>query len=47
VAAHTIGKLKRVPSETMRRFEAGPEGLEHLAFGAPNVGSGDAEIVQD
>ena len=28
----------RVPSETMRNFEAGPEGAELLAFGAPNTG---------
>ena len=38
----------RVPSERMRAFEAGPEGAEILAFGAPNVGSspaGDAEMT--
>jgi mannose-6-phosphate isomerase-like protein (cupin superfamily) len=28
----------RVPSEQMRAFEAGDEGLELLAFGAPRVG---------
>jgi quercetin dioxygenase-like cupin family protein len=29
----------RVPSDTMRALEAGPEGVELLAFGAPNTGS--------
>jgi mannose-6-phosphate isomerase-like protein (cupin superfamily) len=29
----------RVPSEVMRAFEAGPEGVELLAFGAPNTGA--------
>jgi mannose-6-phosphate isomerase-like protein (cupin superfamily) len=33
----------RVPKETTRNFEAGPEGLELLAFGAPNTGPQDAE----
>jgi mannose-6-phosphate isomerase-like protein (cupin superfamily) len=38
----------RVPAEIMRCFEAGPEGAEILAFGAPNTGSspaGDAEMT--
>jgi uncharacterized cupin superfamily protein len=29
----------RIPPEVMRGFEAGPEGAELLAFGAPKVGS--------
>lgn len=33
----------RVPKETTRNFEAGPDGLELLAFGAPNTGPQDAE----
>jgi mannose-6-phosphate isomerase-like protein (cupin superfamily) len=37
----------RVPPETMRALEAGLEGLELLAFGAPRTGPGDAEMVQD
>jgi mannose-6-phosphate isomerase-like protein (cupin superfamily) len=37
----------RVPKETMRGFEAGPEGVEILAVGAPNTGPGDAEVEQD
>jgi mannose-6-phosphate isomerase-like protein (cupin superfamily) len=37
----------RVPRDTTRAFEAGPEGLELLAIGAPNTGAGDAEIEQD
>jgi len=35
----------RIPAETMRCVEAGPEGLELLAYGAPSTGPGDAEIV--
>jgi mannose-6-phosphate isomerase-like protein (cupin superfamily) len=33
----------RVPSQTMRNFEAGPDGLELLAFGAPSNGNKDVE----
>lgn len=36
----------RVPHKTMRSFEAGPEGAEFIAIGAPNTGPGDAETVQ-
>ncbi|HXG76100.1 MAG TPA: cupin domain-containing protein [Gaiellaceae bacterium] len=36
----------RIPPGTMRCLEAGPEGLQWLAFGAPATGPGDAEIVQ-
>jgi mannose-6-phosphate isomerase-like protein (cupin superfamily) len=37
----------RVASETMRCFEAGPDGAELLAFGAPNTGApaDDVEMV--
>lgn len=35
----------RVPKETTRNFEAGPEGLELLAFGAPNTGPQDVEAL--
>lgn len=35
----------RVPKETMRNFEAGPEGAEIIAFGAPHTGPGDAEMT--
>ena len=36
----------RVPGEVMRAFEAGPDGIEVLAFGAPNMGppQEDAEM---
>ena len=34
----------RVGTDTMRNFEAGPDGLEVLAFGAP-IGEDDSEIV--
>ena len=33
----------RVPSQTMRNFEGGPDGLELLAFGAPSMGNKDVE----
>jgi mannose-6-phosphate isomerase-like protein (cupin superfamily) len=33
----------RVPKETMRGFEGGPEGVEMIAIGAPHTGPGDAE----
>ena len=36
----------RVPKDTMRSFEAGPEGVELIAIGAPNTGPGDADTVQ-
>jgi hypothetical protein len=29
----------------MRGFEAGPDGAELIAFGAPGTGPGDAEVV--
>jgi mannose-6-phosphate isomerase-like protein (cupin superfamily) len=37
----------RVPKDTMRGFEAGPEGLEVIAIGAPNTGPGDAVTEDD
>ena len=37
----------RVPKETTRGFEAGPNGVEIIAIGAPNTGPGDAEVIQD
>jgi quercetin dioxygenase-like cupin family protein len=36
----------RVAPETARGFEAGPDGLELLAFGAPYA-DGDADTIQD
>jgi mannose-6-phosphate isomerase-like protein (cupin superfamily) len=36
----------RISPATTRQVEAGPDGLEYLAFGAPNVGPGDAEVIQ-
>jgi mannose-6-phosphate isomerase-like protein (cupin superfamily) len=36
----------RVHKDTTRGFEAGPEGAELLAVGAPNTGPGDAEVEQ-
>jgi uncharacterized cupin superfamily protein len=35
----------RVPPPVMRQFEAGPDGLEVLAFGAPLGDENDGEIV--
>jgi mannose-6-phosphate isomerase-like protein (cupin superfamily) len=37
----------RVDKDTLRSFEAGPEGAELIAIGAPHTGPGDAEVVQD
>ncbi|HEX9416885.1 MAG TPA: hypothetical protein VF895_09300 [Gaiellaceae bacterium] len=37
----------RVHRDTMRGLEAGPEGCEIIAVGAPNTGPGDADIVND
>jgi mannose-6-phosphate isomerase-like protein (cupin superfamily) len=37
----------RVPPEVRRGLEAGPDGAEILAVGAPNTGMGDAEMLQD
>jgi mannose-6-phosphate isomerase-like protein (cupin superfamily) len=35
----------RVPNDTTRGFEAGPEGAVLIAIGAPNTGPGDADMV--
>lgn len=35
----------RVAPEVMRGFEAGPEGLEVIAFGAPSTGERDATVA--
>jgi len=37
----------RVPAEVTRGFEAGPDGAEIVAFGAPSTENQDAEMVQD
>ena len=34
----------RVPNDTMRSVEAGAEGAEFIAIGAPNTGPGDADM---
>jgi len=36
----------RIPKETVRNLEAGPDGAELLLVGAPRTGSGDAEVLQ-
>jgi mannose-6-phosphate isomerase-like protein (cupin superfamily) len=36
----------RIARDTMRNLEAGDEGIELILFGAPNAGSGDAEVTQ-
>jgi quercetin dioxygenase-like cupin family protein len=36
----------RVPPGTWRGYEAGPEGLEMLVFGAPNLGGAPREDVE-
>jgi mannose-6-phosphate isomerase-like protein (cupin superfamily) len=35
----------RVAPGTMRNFEAGPEGMEYIAIGAPKTPPGDADTV--
>jgi len=44
-----LGELDavRVPGSTTRGMEAGPNGAEIVAFGAPNTDNKDAEMVQD
>ena len=37
----------RLDRDTMRSFEAGPDGAEFIAVGAPNTGPGDADVTQD
>lgn len=36
----------RIPKETIRNVEAGPEGAELILIGAPNTGPNDAEMLQ-
>ena len=36
----------RIHKDTMRNLEGGPEGATILLFGAPNAGSGDAQMTQ-
>ena len=37
----------RVHRDTVRGFEAGDDGAEFIAIGAPNTGPGDAEVIQE
>jgi uncharacterized cupin superfamily protein len=37
----------RLHRDTLRGFEAGDEGAEFIAIGAPNTGPGDADIVEE
>ena len=37
----------RIAKETMRDVEAGADGIELILVGAPNAGSGDAELEQE
>ena len=37
----------RVPGSTPRGMEAGPDGAEIMAFGAPNTDNKDAEMLMD
>ena len=37
----------RLHRDTLRTFEAGDEGAELIAIGAPITGPGDAEMIQD
>jgi mannose-6-phosphate isomerase-like protein (cupin superfamily) len=35
----------RIGRDTMREFEAGPDGIEYIAFGAPTSDDDDSELV--
>jgi uncharacterized cupin superfamily protein len=37
----------RLHRDTLRGFEAGDDGAEFIAIGAPNTGPGDAEVIQE
>ena len=37
----------RISNDTMRNLEAGPEGAELIAYGAPNTGPGDGPMTPD
>jgi mannose-6-phosphate isomerase-like protein (cupin superfamily) len=37
----------RIPKETMRNLEGGPEGAEVILFGAPKTGPGDAQMAPE
>ena len=37
----------RIHKDTMRNLEGGPDGAEIILFGAPNAGSGDAQMTQE
>jgi uncharacterized cupin superfamily protein len=37
----------RLHRDTLRGFEAGDDGAELIAIGAPNTGPGDAEVIQE
>ena len=37
----------RVPKETTRGVEAGPDGAEFIVVGAPNTGPGDADVKDE
>ena len=37
----------RVHKDTARGFEAGPDGVELIAIGAPSTGPGDADMLND
>jgi mannose-6-phosphate isomerase-like protein (cupin superfamily) len=39
--------LVRIPKETVRNLEAGPEGAELILIGAPSTGPADAEVIQE
>jgi mannose-6-phosphate isomerase-like protein (cupin superfamily) len=45
---HELGQWDalRVDKETMRSFEAGPDGAEFIAIGAPSTGPGDGNVEQ-
>jgi hypothetical protein len=41
-----VGRSADRRAEVVRRFEAGPEGMTFVAFGAPRTDPNDAEMIQ-
>jgi mannose-6-phosphate isomerase-like protein (cupin superfamily) len=39
--------IVRIPHDTVRNVEAGPDGAELILIGAPSTGPGDAQVIQD
>jgi hypothetical protein len=42
-----LDALRVAAGGVTREFEAGPDGVEYLAFGAPPTDASDAEMIHD